>query len=308
MSSFRITFSVVWPDTKYSKEAVIKIFNLAPDTVNRLTKGEFTRVQLLAGYADNSGLIFSGEIRYTIDGRDNPTDTFVIIQALECDQAFCYATVNTTLAAGYSKADTFRALLKSVGEYGITTGVAPQFDDVKMPRGKPLYGMHRDEMENLASQSDATWQYVGDTIQIRPKNTYSHQAVVLNYQTGLVGLPQQTIGGGINVRCLINPSIQINGLIRLDNSTIYKTMLNPDDVRLPNSEQITPSEPDVNGVITYPGAKSPPAALSRDGDYKVVNLSYMGDTRGKPWYMDLVCIAKGSSDIMNVTTVAPSND
>ena len=39
-----------------------------------------------------------------------------------------------------------------------------------------------------------------------------HKAVVLNSDTGLVGMPQQTIGGGVNVKCLINPNIRLNGL------------------------------------------------------------------------------------------------
>lgn len=291
LSLFKFTFSITWQDTRYPKEAVFKIYNLSSDVANRITRGEFAQIQLLAGYQDNASLIFSGEISFSIDGRDNATDTFVTIQASENDKAFCYATVNTTLAAGYSKTDVFQALLKSVKNFGVTVGLIPELDDVKMPRGKPLYGMHRDEMDRLAVQTNATWQYVNNTIQMRPDNTHSTDIIVLNNKTGLIGMPQQTIDGGINLQCLINPSIVINSLVRLNNGSFYKTTPSVDDVNLDPAK----------------AAKKPTGAmssiLSKDGDYKVINISYHGDTRGNEWYMDLVCVAKDRADAIALNKV-----
>ncbi|AHG21257.1 bacteriophage protein [Chania multitudinisentens RB-25] len=289
LSSFKFTFSITWQDTKYPKEAVFKIYNLSSDVANKITRGEFAKIQLLAGYQDNAGLIFSGEINFSIDGRDNETDTFVTIQASENDKAFCYATVNTTLAAGYSKTDIFQALLKAVKNFGVTVGLIPELDDVKMPRGKPIYGMHRDEMDRLALQNKATWQYVNNTIQMRPDNTHSAGTIVLNNRTGLIGMPQQTIDGGINLRCLINPNIIINSLVRLDNSSVYNTT-SPIDNANPAKTAKKP-------------VKVPSSILSKDGDYKVINLSYHGDTRGNEWYMDLVCVAKGKADAITLNKV-----
>lgn len=291
LSLFKFTFSITWQNTRYPKEAVFKIYNLSSDVANRITRGEFAQIQLLAGYQDNASLIFSGEVSFSIDGRDSATDTFVTIQASENDKAFCYATVNTTLAAGYSKTDVFQALLKSVKNFGVTVGLIPELDDVKMPRGKPLYGMHRDEMDRLALQTNATWQYVNNTIQMRPDNTHSSDIIVLNNKTGLIGMPQQTIDGGINLQCLINPSIVINSLVRLNNGSFYKTTPSVDDVNLDPAK----------------AAKKPTGAissiLSKDGDYKVINISYHGDTRGNEWYMDLVCVAKDRADAIALNKV-----
>ncbi|HGJ5881072.1 MAG TPA: hypothetical protein ACHBZ9_19040, partial [Arsenophonus nasoniae] len=131
-------------------------------------------------------------------------------------------------------------------------------------------------------------------------NKYVQEAIVLNSATGLIGLPQQTIEAGVNVRCLINPNIQINGLIRLDQALIYRTMLPNSDIALGYSKL---TESDDGGLRQTQGAVSQPASLSTDGDYIVKNITYTGDTRGKPWYMDLMCIAKGSNDRIGIKKV-----
>lgn len=293
LSSFKFTFSIIWQDTKYPKKAEFKIYNLSADVANKIASGEFAQIQLLAGYQDNASLIFSGEISFSIDGRDNATDTFVTIQASENDKAFCYATVNTTLAAGYSKTDVFQALLKSVREFGVTVGLIPELDDVKMPRGKPIYGMHRDEMDRLASQTNATWQYVNNTIQLRPDNTHSTDVVILNNKAGLIGIPQQTIDGGINFQCLINPNIVINSLVRLNNSSLYQATSSIENV---DKDSVKTAKKQTTIMSSV---------LSKDGDYKVINISYHGDTRGNEWYMDLVCTAKdraGATTLNKVTS------
>ncbi|SPP31640.1 hypothetical protein ARAF_0782 [Arsenophonus endosymbiont of Aleurodicus floccissimus] len=111
---------------------------------------------------------------------------------------------------------------------------------------------------------------------------------MLNSATGLIGLPQQTIEAGVNVRCLINPNIQVNGLIRLDHALIYRTMLPNSDIAL-GIQQIT--ETNDGSLRQTQGTVSQLASLSMDGDYIVKNITYTGDTHGKPWYMDPVCIA-----------------
>lgn len=49
-------------------------------------------------------------------------------------------------------------------------------------------------------------------VHIVPDDKYIQEAIVLNANTGLIGMPQQTMGAGVNVRCLINPNIKLGGL------------------------------------------------------------------------------------------------
>lgn len=300
LSDFRATFNITWADTTFPRTAVFKVWNLKKETVSKIQAEEFVNVQLMAGYQDNVGLIFTGKIRYTISGRDNPTDTFVIVQAIDSLEAYDYATLSTTLSAGHTQAEQYNALLTGLAPYGIVKGVTPEFDNTRFPRGKTYFGMVRDAADNLAGQCLASWQYINGQLVMVPENKYVQEAIVLNSATGLIGLPQQTIEAGVNVRCLINPNIQINGLIRLDQALIYRTMLPNSDIALGYSKL---SESDDGSLRQTQGTVSQPASLSTDGDYIVKNITYTGDTRGKPWYMDLVCIAKGSNDRIDIKKV-----
>ncbi|WGM00502.1 phage protein [Arsenophonus nasoniae] len=300
LSDFRATFNITWPDTRYPRTGVFKVWNLKKETLSQIQAKEFVNIQLMAGYQDNTGLIFAGKIRYTISGRDNPTDTFVIVQAIDSHEAYDYATLNTTLSAGHTQAEQHNTLLTGLAPYGIVKGVTPEFDNTRFPRGKVYFGMVRDAADNLAGQCLTSWQYINGQLVMVPENKYVQEAIVLNSATGLIGLPQQTIEAGVNVRCLINPNIQINGLIRLDQALIYRTMLPNSDIATGYSKL---SENDDGGLRQTQGAISQPASLSTDGDYIVKNITYTGDTRGKPWYMDLVCIAKGSNDRIDIKKV-----
>lgn len=55
-----------------------------------------------------------------------------------------------------------------------------------------------------------------------------------------------------------------------------------------------------NGNLVVTGVASiPPASIATDGVYIVQSISYTGDTRGQAWYMDMMCVARGSADLQN---------
>lgn len=288
LSGLKISFNISRPDISYPATAMFKIYNLSRNTNSRIRQNEFTQIKFVAGYQENFGLIFSGQIQYSYSGRENPTDTYVVIQAADSDQAHNFAVMNTTLAAGYTQQDVHSALMKPIGVYDIVAGATPEFTTTKAPRGKPMFGMHRDEVSSLAAQCKATWRYENGCLQMVPENAYLADAIVLNAQTGLIGMPEQTINGGINVKCLINPNIQLDTLIRLDNKSINQ-------VGLSNQEIATGS--------TAGASVQQPAVLDMDGDYIVKNIAFYGDTRGNPFYQDMICIAKGGAGLLNQSTI-----
>lgn len=157
LSDFKVTFTIDWFNiSSASRVGTFKIYNLSADTVNRITGREFSKVRLIAGYdgiapevaasdvgiarevdADtvgqsdgrNYGLIFSGEIRYSVTGKDSPIDSYVLIQAADTDLAFATSITNQTLAAGYTTEDMFRLLMKDFEAKGATVGRTPVFPD-----------------------------------------------------------------------------------------------------------------------------------------------------------------------------------
>ncbi|EHU9721021.1 hypothetical protein ACS3X8_003365 [Escherichia coli] len=324
LSDFKVTFTIDWFNiSSASRVGTFKIYNLSADTVNRITGQEFSKVRLIAGYdgiapevsasdvgtvrevdaADvgqsdcrNYGLIFSGEIRYSVTGKDSPIDSYVLIQAADTDLAFATSITSQTLAAGYTVADVNRALMKDFEAKGATEGLTPEMPATVFPRGRVLFGMTRHLMDNVAGQCGATWQFVDGQRQMVANNEYVHEAIVLNSATGLIGMPQQTISNGVNVRALINPNIRVNGLIQLDQASVYRTALSNNDIAMAGG-QITDQNTD--GNITLSGTTSQPASIATDGVYIVRGIMYTGDTRGQAWYMDMMCEARGAADLQS---------
>lgn len=327
LSDFKVTFRIEWTDTRWPRVAMVKIYNLSKDTCSRILGKEFAKIKIIAGYdgvpaavdssqvgvatevdpskagqtnGTNFGEIFSGEIRFTVTGRDNPTDTWVLIQAIDGHQAFMNASVTTTLAAGYTVADVHSAAMDSFSPYGVTKGITGDAPVTVFPRGRVLYQSTRDVMDNVAAQCGATWQLVDGQAQMVPTDKYVQEAIVLNSDTGLIGMPQQTMGAGVNVRCLINPNIRLNGLVQIDQASVYRASLSADEVKaLPSRAR----EENVNGNLSVNGILQQPASIAADGLYIVKSIDYNGDTRGQPWYMDMMCFARGSADLLSTSAI-----
>lgn len=133
LSDFKVTFNIQkMPATIFNGfVGNFKIYNLSPETQNRIMGKEFTRVRAIAGYngtADSSGnypdknvgIIFNGDIRFTVTGKDNVTDSWVLIQCIDGWEGHLNASVKTTVSAGWKHADLFDLGMQSLSPYGIT--------------------------------------------------------------------------------------------------------------------------------------------------------------------------------------------
>ncbi|MBU9819915.1 hypothetical protein J1782_08445 [Rahnella sp. BCC 1045] len=331
LSDFKVTFHIQWADTKWPRVAEVKIYNLSTDTTNKILGQEFSKIRIIAGYdgiapavdasqlgvaqdiqsdqigqsnGQNFGLIFDGDIRFTVTGKDNITDSWVLIQAIGDHEAFLFARTKTTLAAGYTVADLHQVTMQGFNAFGVTQGITGDMPTTVFPRGRVLYNASRNVMDNIAKQCNATWQLVDGQVQMVPEDKYIHEAIVLNADTGLIGMPQQTMGAGVNVRCLINPNIRINGLVQLDQASVYRTALGTGEIAQSPGRI---SETDDNGNRVLTGTTSQAASIATDGVYIVKAIDYTGDTRGQAWYMDLMCFARGARDLVSQTAIQKTN-
>ncbi len=284
LSELKIKFNITRPSFAYPATGIFKIYNLNAETSAKLRQHEYKIVRFCAGYQGNSGQVFSGQIQYTYTGRDSPTDTYVVIQAQDGDQPYNDAVINATISAGYTQEDVDRLLMRDIEKYGVVAGLRPEFQKTVAPRGKVFFGMHRDELSNLAKQNGADWRYEDGQCHIIPKRTYLTEAVVLTYKTGLIGMPEQTIGGGINIKYLINPKIRPGTLIRLDNKSINMAGISTGGIAKGEN---------------HAGSLEQPAPIDADGDYVVINVNYFGDTRENMYYMELICVAKSDQTLLN---------
>lgn len=284
LSQLRIKFSVKQSDSQNPNVADIRVYNVSDETalsmlinLNPPSGISFStpgRVVLQAGYESNFGVIFQGNIKQIILGRESATDTFVDIVAGDGHLAYNYAIVNQTLAAGSTQDDQIAAAATPMNKYGTTLGYVSTKQLNKLPRGKTMYGNARNYMRSVSQNTGQTWSIQNEKITFIKKTSYKPgTAVVLTSKTGLIGTPQQT-NEGINVKCLLNPNIQVGGRINIAEATVQDFKINQSNVNSPANI-------------------APP--LTQDGNYYVLVLSQTGDTRGVEWYTEILGITQSIS-------------
>ncbi len=151
LSALRICFSVKRSDVMTPNVADIRVYNLEEETAIRI-RDEFSpipsnpnrgRVILQAGYEGNFGVIFQGNIKQVIIGRESATDTFIDIVAGDGDRAYNFAVVNATVAKGSTQADQVNTAIQSMSPKGVTAGHLGDLPTNQLARGKAMFGNAR---------------------------------------------------------------------------------------------------------------------------------------------------------------------
>lgn len=296
LAEFRIIFDIQAADQESPNNAAIRVFNLSQQTVNEIvSKGEYSRVILNAGYDSNFGVIFSGTIKQFRVGRDNAKETYLDILAADWDVAYNQGFVNASIknptpgqAAKVAVQAMIDAELKANPRLAATTDTSLEIGDfadkqhVPMLRGKVFFGMARSKLRDVASSLDATWSIQNGVVQVLPMRGYTNNQVVeLNRLTGMIGIPEQT-PSGIVVKCLLNPKLRVGGLIAISSEDINQ-LLQED----PNAAPVPYNQ--------WTGFQHN-TKLSPSGTYRVYVIEHEGDTRGQAWYSTLTCLAVDLSE------------
>lgn len=306
LSLFRIKFQINNTDNESPNSLVIRVYNLSAETINKIktaisksslewqkivtntqqpdsaqnvNPNSYYDVVLNAGYEHgNFGVIFQGNVKQFKVGRENNKDNYLDIYAADGDFGFINGVINETLAAGSTIRDQAQKLAKSMPGIDIDGySSAPAIDQQHTPllRGKTLAGMSRFYLRNLASKINVSWSIENGKILMIPIKSYRiGEAVIINVNTGLIGLPEQT-DNGISLTILLNSSLRIGGLIKLNNAEI------------PELSQANPNQPLKFDSLDQVQANS---LLSKDGTYRVFSIEHSGDTRGQDWYSHVVCL------------------
>ena len=298
LSALRIEFTVNHASAQTPKILVARISNVAAATA-ALVKAEFTRVILSAGYTGALGKIFDGEIRQTRYGRESPTDTYLDIIAADGDQAYSQAFSNQTLAAGHTSDDIFKAVSQTMQAYGVTAGTAPPASpqaSASAIRPKVMFGPSRDILRTLATSTGTSFSITDAQLNfalLDAPQVPGQQAVVLSSQTGLIGIPRQTIDG-VEATCLLNPQLKANGFVTIATTLIAQAQVD---------QSFAATQ---GGNLTGTGSNQSVAGLSPSGTYRIVYIDHTGDTRGDPWHSTVSCFAddgnavQGSANLIAV--------
>ena len=268
LASLRVVFNVRKTSDQTPNSLIVRVYNLT-DATQKQIQNEFTSIVLQAGYQSNYGVIFSGNIKDVKFGKENATDKYVEIFAGDGDEAYNFSVINRTLSSGATIKDQVNASIASMSSAGITPGYIEDPVSVSLPRGKVMFGMSRDYLRQNALSSESTWSTQNLQVQfLKRTSLLPGEAVVLNSQTGLIGIPIQTTAG-IEAMALLNPLLSINARVSLAENLIAGSV-NEDP-------------------------ENPVAPFSSNGVYRILSLSYLGDTFGSEWYTKMVCLGVDQS-------------
>ena len=264
--------------------ASICVYNLAPSTAKAILAAMGKKADFSAGYRDNMGKIFSGDIKWVNLGKDNATDTTTTVFAAAMDEPHNTAVANKSFKAGSTGLDHYKYLLSTMN--GMNAGNIPTDDlmSLKYPRAVSMFGMAKHYMHILANSVGgvAHYDHTDSKLHItKPDDKGTGSPVIVNRATGMIGLPTQT-PRGINVRILINPQIKLNSLIHLDSKSIQgftPELTREGQIKIDNS--------------LFQGGFDPA------GIYRVTFIEHVGDSRGDPWFMELSCVAQRGSGTLS---------
>ncbi len=279
-ADLRITFTIAASTIQSPNQGRFSIYNPNADTVAQFQNTEFKSLQFSAGYQDNVGLIYKGDIKQSVYGKENATDTVLTIYCADGQLGYQAARVSKTLAAGWTPKDKAQVALDALAPFGITLGtVNVDLSQPKYPRGRPFIGMARDLLRQVTLSAGAVWSIQNGQVQIIDhKKPVPGSALVLNSRTGMISIPTQT-EDGIIVQSLLNPVLKVNTHVQIAQDAINQAE---------RDNGLTAQGRDVNEKntnLSYTGK------IAEDGLYRVVFLQRDGDTRGIEWTDTATCIA-----------------
>lgn len=246
LSDFDCEFDVKVSNTPLQPNSMeIKIFNLTPDHRRQLEEHK-NRVILSAGYVDAFGEIFNGEMMAAWSERVD-ADWVTTLQTGDGLMPIAMAGINTSLGKKTSVRDVIQELASSmglkVGNLKEMMAAVPQVLMGAFGNRTVLSGNSARLMTDITDQAGMSWSVQNGELHLNVKGeaVKSSIGVLLTPDNGLVGSPTleakgtgsfsnpvslartaalQKPGHVINIKCLINPFIRINGVVKVETKDI----------------------------------------------------------------------------------------
>lgn len=273
VSQLRFVFRINANDCETPNNATIRVYNLREHTRQQII-AEYDTVTLQAGYQyGNYGIIFQGDVKQYMWGRERNVDHYLDICAADGDAAYNFGIVNKSFAPGSSYSDHLSAIADSMGVQvdPNSADYLAKFGGVVQPTGKVMFGMARLYMRTLAKANNCRWSIQNGVLTLIPITGYlPGQAVAINSATGMIGSPEQT-NNGIKITCYLNPLIKVGQAVKINNADLSQVAF---------QQQYGPG---YKQQFYY-------ATKSNDGVYRVLVAEHQGDTRGNDWFTELTCL------------------
>lgn len=224
----------------------IVVFNLNNETRSRLEKAKKPTVQLSAGYAQKTGVLFLGEAA-SIRSYPRRPEWLTEISGGDSESALAESRVNLSFGPGTDFATAVVKVAESMGKVGIGN-LKKAIEKATLVKGSKSFkkgvtvsGPSKKELDRLLLAAGLQWSVQSGQLQVLDTNrTLSTTAIILSSETGL-----------------------IEALVDSDGTLEFTCLLNPDIV---------------------PGRQVVLQSRSVSGYWRCESVSYSGDRDGADWY------------------------
>lgn len=237
----------------------IRVWNLAPETrASAMVKG--AGVMLSAGYRDDLGLIFVGDVDIVTHAKEGP-DWVTTLQGGDGLTAVQTGRINEAFAAGAKLKDVVRKFgerMKVSTSDALAQLRAGKVDGLidEFTNGLVASGSLHEEFNRVARISGFEWSIQDGALQLLPNGKAdTTEAVVLSESSGLIGSPVPAVapvaGGGtktiLRARSLINSALRPGRAVQVQSAQL-------------------------------------------DGWYRIEKVQLVGDTHGPDWFSDIEAV------------------
>lgn len=218
-SPLRITFDIQKNNKGTPNKAAFSVYNLSPQSRGAIGKG--TLVTFAAGYGDLVGNLFLGVVQKTSSDRAGAD----IITKLECgdgEPALTKTKLNRSFPPGTTVAQIFQACAEAMSvataanPSGMNAGIALGIPSSVYARGFKAEGAVKDTMNYICLTHGLHWSIQNGALDIVPRGSHAGvEAVVLNQESGLIGIPSLN-EKQMTFSALLNPGIAPNRLVKIE--------------------------------------------------------------------------------------------
>ena len=265
VSQLRCTFNIQKTMMQQPNYSEVCIYNLNAITEN-IVIFEGSRIVVEAGYEGNQyGKIFDGNILQPIRSKEDGVTFKLLLRSIDGDGFLNFGFTSFTLIKG----QTCRNIVENCASKAVKTSeinsISDTLSEEKLTRGKVIFGLAKKYLSQIAESHEATFYVDDGKINIVNLNDNPPDRIIeLSPTTGLIGVPEQN-DYGVDGKCLLNPDIRLNSLIHIDSSLVIQ-------------EQVS-----LGQVVR---------TLDVSGIYRVIQVNYVGDTRGDDWYTEFKTVSQ----------------